>query len=107
MSDCFDSEIYIPNINESSSVDYVLKELELFNDNERNQVIDNLKEVELNIGIKKLLMIIEMSRQDVDNKMEKFVDTIKAVNTIETTKNYQKIGGIINGNINEIQLNDI
>src|SRR3954451_4471443 len=73
MSDCFNSEIYVPNIDKLSSVDHVLKELNLFNDDERNQAISNLKEVKLNIGIKKLLMVIEMCRQDVDDKVKKFV----------------------------------
>ncbi|CAG8670850.1 18051_t:CDS:10 [Dentiscutata erythropus] len=77
MSDCFNSEIYVPNITELSSVDVVLKELALFSDEERNQALNALKQggVELRIGIKKLLTIIEMSRQDVD-KVDKFISTI-------------------------------
>ncbi|CAG8566803.1 17083_t:CDS:2, partial [Dentiscutata heterogama] len=77
MSDCFNSEIYVPNITELSSVDVVLKELALFNDEERNRALNALKQggVEMRIGIKKLLTIIEMSRQDVD-KVDKFVSTI-------------------------------
>ncbi|CAG8616139.1 9277_t:CDS:10 [Funneliformis mosseae] len=77
MSDCFNSEIYVPNIVELSCVDFVLKELTLFNDDERNRALSALQQdgFNLNIGIKKLLMIIEMSRQDVD-KVDKFVSTI-------------------------------
>ncbi|RIA79766.1 P-loop containing nucleoside triphosphate hydrolase protein [Glomus cerebriforme] len=104
MSDCFNSEIYVPNIKELSSVDHILKELKLFDDNEKDRAISDLKEVKLNIGIKKLLMMIEMSRQDVDNKVEKFVDTIKAVNTTEIIKNRR---GNISENVNEYQLNEI
>ncbi|CAI2191442.1 11013_t:CDS:10, partial [Funneliformis geosporum] len=77
MSDCFNSEIYVPNIVELSFVDFVLEELALFNDDERNRALGALQQdgFNLNIGIKKLLMIIEMSRQDVD-KVDKFVSTI-------------------------------
>jgi vesicle-fusing ATPase len=80
MSDCFNSEIYVPSIDNLLSVDHVLKELKLFNDDERNKALSDLKEVELNIGVKKLLMIIEMCRQDVDDRVKKFVETIKSVN---------------------------
>ncbi|CAG8486068.1 1360_t:CDS:10 [Acaulospora morrowiae] len=76
MSDCFNSEIYVPNITDLSSIDVVLRELSLFNEDERSRVLDKLAgQVELKIGIKKLLMIIEMCRQDVD-KVEKFTNTI-------------------------------
>ncbi|GBB92896.1 hypothetical protein RclHR1_20770002 [Rhizophagus clarus] len=99
MSDCFNSEIYVPNVNELESVDHVLKELKLFDDYEREQAISGLEGVELNIGIKKLLMIIEMCRQDVENRVEKFVDTIKALNVTEST-NYRREN--INGSIGSI-----
>lgn len=104
MSDCFNSKIYVPNVSGLTSVDHVLEELKLFNDDERNQAISELEGVELNIGIKKLLMIIEMCRQDVENRVKKFVDTIKANNTSEFINNHR---GIINGSINENQFNDL
>ncbi|RHZ57043.1 hypothetical protein Glove_395g6 [Diversispora epigaea] len=80
MSDCFNSEIYVPHISELSAVDTVLQELTLFNDEERIRVLEILQEdeIKLKIGIKKLLMIIEMSRQDVD-KVDKFVSTIMGI----------------------------
>ncbi|CAG8562114.1 4008_t:CDS:10 [Diversispora eburnea] len=80
MSDCFNSEIYVPHISELTAVDIVLQELTLFNDEERKRVLEILQEdeIKLKIGIKKLLMIIEMSRQDVD-KVDKFVSTIMGI----------------------------
>nr|CAG8448754.1 3914_t:CDS:10 [Entrophospora candida] len=78
MSDCFNSEIEVPNINDLNSIEIVLKELALFNNDEREQALEILRQnhlIKINIGIKKLLMIIEMSRQDVD-KVDKFVSTI-------------------------------
>ena len=104
MSDCFNSKIYVPNVSELDSVNHVLEELELFNDDERKQAKSELEGVELNIGIKKLLMIIEMCRQDAENRVKKFVDTIKANNTSEFINNHR---GNINGSINENQFNDL
>jgi vesicle-fusing ATPase len=52
--------------------------MELFNDQERSDALIELGTVEnmtLSIGVKKLLMVIEMARQDVD-KVNKFVNTI-------------------------------
>src|SRR5436190_18681777 len=85
--DYFNAEIEIPNIKEVPFVDHVLKDLELFNDDERNQAKGKLEILQkkgnfnLNIGIKRLLMVIEMSRQDSDNKVDKFVTTIEDLNT--------------------------
>ncbi|CAB4477536.1 uncharacterized protein OCT59_013110 [Rhizophagus irregularis] len=107
MSDCFNSKIYVPNVSELDSVNHVLEELKLFNDDERKQAKSELEGVELNIGIKKLLMIIEMCRQDAENsenRVKKFVDTIKANNTSEFINNHR---GNINGSINENQFNDL
>lgn len=55
--------------------------MELFNDQERSDALIELGTVEnmtLSIGVKKLLMVIEMARQDVD-KVNKFVNTISAL----------------------------
>ncbi|CAG8702218.1 11086_t:CDS:10, partial [Ambispora leptoticha] len=79
MIDCFNSEIYVPNVTDLTSVDAVLRELDLFNDQDRQRALQTLAEngfdKKLSIGIKKLLMIIEMSKQDVD-RVDKFVTTL-------------------------------
>lgn len=79
MLDSFDSEIYVPSIKSLSSIDIVLKEIELFSDSDRSYVMKSLsKELESNyvsIGVKKLLMIAEMARQD-DDKVSKFISTL-------------------------------
>ncbi|CAG8623141.1 6200_t:CDS:10 [Ambispora gerdemannii] len=79
MIDCFNSEIYVPNITDLTSVEIVLRELSLFNDQDRQRALDFLRQSgidkKLTIGIKKLLMIIEMSRQDVD-RVDKFTTTL-------------------------------
>jgi len=79
MLDSFDAEIYVPSIKSLSSIDIVLKEIELFSDSERAYVMKNIsQEIQSNyvsIGVKKLLMIAEMARQD-DDKVSKFVSTL-------------------------------
>jgi vesicle-fusing ATPase len=82
MTDEFSAEIYVPTITSLEGVDTVLQQLELFNDAERQRALSILKQAnmdqKLTIGVKKLLMIIEMARQDEDN-VEKFVNTILAL----------------------------
>jgi len=79
MLDSFNAEIYVPSIKSLSSIDIVLKEIDLFSDSERAYVMENIRhEIKSNyvsIGIKKLLMIAEMARQD-DDKVSKFVSTL-------------------------------
>ena len=77
MGDAFNAVLEVPNITTLESIDFVLKEVKLFNtDFDRIKALEILKRSgranSINIGIKKLLMIIEMARQDVD-KMDKFV----------------------------------
>jgi len=70
----------VPTIMDLLSVEIVLKELDLFDNNERNEALNRLQQEgidqkTLSIGVKKLLMITEMCRQDVD-KVDKFVNTL-------------------------------
>ncbi|KAJ8660277.1 hypothetical protein O0I10_004139 [Lichtheimia ornata] len=79
MADAFNSEIYVPTITSLEGIDIVLQQLGLFTDAERQRTMSLLQqagmEQRLAIGIKKLLMVIEMARQDAD-KIEKFVNTL-------------------------------
>ncbi|KAI9315985.1 P-loop containing nucleoside triphosphate hydrolase protein [Dichotomocladium elegans] len=79
MADAFDSDIYVPTITSLQGVDIVLQQLGLFTDAERQRTMALLQQAgmdeKLAIGIKKLLMVIEMARQDTD-KIEKFVNTL-------------------------------
>ncbi|KAK9711822.1 transport between ER and Golgi ATPase protein [Basidiobolus ranarum] len=79
MIDAFNADIYVPNITDLSAVDVVLKELSLFNEHEHQSALNSLQQElqnrNLSIGIKKLLNVIEMARQDVD-KVEKLVATM-------------------------------
>lgn len=80
MADVFNAEIKVPNITDLSAVEKVVQEIKLFNDGEHRKAFEMLSqcnlEGKLTLGIKKLLMISEMARQDVD-KVEKFVGTVQ------------------------------
>jgi vesicle-fusing ATPase len=82
MTDEFSAELYVPSITSLEGIDIVLQQLELFEDSERERAISILQQAnmdqKLTIGIKKLLMIIEMARQDED-KVDKFVNTVLAL----------------------------
>ncbi|KAI9494540.1 P-loop containing nucleoside triphosphate hydrolase protein [Zychaea mexicana] len=79
MTEAFNSQIYVPTITTLEGIDIVLQQLGLFTDNERQRTMSLLEQAGMEnkvaIGVKKLLMIIEMARQDAD-KIEKFVNTL-------------------------------
>jgi vesicle-fusing ATPase len=82
MTEEFSAEIYVPTIKNLESVDVVLQQLELFDDMERSRALTILGKANMDqklaIGVKKLLMIIEMARQD-ENKVDKFVNALLAL----------------------------
>ncbi|KAJ3395955.1 transport between ER and Golgi ATPase protein [Lobulomyces angularis] len=77
--DAFNTDLYVPNIVDLNSVSKVIEELQLFNQNDLNRSLSILRDGgigdNLSVGVKKLLMISEMARQDVD-KVDKFVSTL-------------------------------
>lgn len=85
LSETFDSEIYVPPITSITSLDRILREVELFpNESQRQDAIRMLTEAgfstrgdgssRLQIGIKKLLSIIEMARQEPDSVAERLLN---------------------------------
>lgn len=83
MSDIFDSQIHIPSITDLRSLEMVLKDAELFtSSSDRRQAMGMLEQAgfgvegRLNIGIKKLLSIIEMARQEPEQGAERLVSAI-------------------------------
>lgn len=78
----FSNEIYIPPINTIEGIEIVLQTVDLFTEAEHHQAMSYLRQSSIEdriaIGIKKLLMIIEMARQDED-KVGKFVSAILAL----------------------------
>ncbi|KAJ3309613.1 transport between ER and Golgi ATPase protein [Blyttiomyces sp. JEL0837] len=76
LMEVFNAQVYVPNIQDLKSIDL---ELGLFNDSERRRVWQMIQssgsDLKFSISIKKLIMVAETSRQDVD-KVEKFVNTL-------------------------------
>ncbi|KAJ9118952.1 hypothetical protein QFC24_005918 [Naganishia onofrii] len=73
MADTFDADINVPAINDLESVENIIRDVELFDDDQGVQHAMNLLrqaglggEGKLNIGVKKLLSMTEMARQDPD-----------------------------------------
>ncbi|CAO3634178.1 unnamed protein product [Cunninghamella blakesleeana] len=84
--DAFATEIKVPPITSLNEVDIVLQEMNLFNDQQQMRALNELKsmsDIRLSIGIKKLLMVIEMARQDSDS-VGKFVETIRDICQIKS-----------------------
>ncbi|TPX30795.1 hypothetical protein SmJEL517_g05720 [Synchytrium microbalum] len=82
--DVFNSEIYVPTVTDLRSLDYVVNSIQLFKtESDRQRAMSMLKQqgmdTKLSIGIKKLLMVAEMARQDVD-LVDKFVYAITVEN---------------------------
>ncbi|KAG6850645.1 hypothetical protein H0H93_010838 [Arthromyces matolae] len=85
----FDSEFNVPPITTLAALDSVLRQVELFSSSqERHQVIKELQqsgfeggdlEIKFRIGIKKLLSVIEMARQEPDNVAQRLVKALMEV----------------------------
>ncbi|KAI9295448.1 vesicular-fusion protein SEC18 [Neoconidiobolus thromboides FSU 785] len=81
LAEAFDTELYVPNLKELSEVETVVKHLELFSNQEHEDAFKQLKEMgndKIDLGVKKLLMTVEMARQDVD-KVDKFVSSLSGL----------------------------
>ncbi|KAL8175658.1 UNVERIFIED_CONTAM: hypothetical protein K2H54_002847 [Gekko kuhli] len=78
MLDAFSTTVHIPNI---ASGDHLMEALELlgsFKDKERITIAQNVKGRKVWIGIKKLLMLIEMSLQmDPEYRVRKFLALLR------------------------------
>jgi len=83
MNEVFDSEIRVPPISTLSSLERVVKEVELFStSDERRRAMGMLEQAgfgsegRLNVGVKKLLSVIEMARQDPQDVAEKLTGAL-------------------------------
>ena len=79
MSDAFNSDIYVPNVTDVKEISIILQDLKVFDDLGRKQVLTRLMQSgaanKMSIGVKKLLMLVEMARQDED-PVERFIQSI-------------------------------
>ncbi|KAK7696285.1 hypothetical protein QCA50_000939 [Cerrena zonata] len=87
LSESFDAELRVPPISSLRSLAYVLDEVQLFSRrDEREQAIHMLEQAgfggedetssRLNIGIKKLLNVIEMARQEPENVADRLTTSL-------------------------------
>ncbi|KAJ3105567.1 transport between ER and Golgi ATPase protein [Phlyctochytrium planicorne] len=78
LTEAFNAQIYVPTVRDLRSVEIVAEELKLFNDFEKRTAMKALYDAgvgeKISVSIKKLLMVTETARQDVD-KVDKFVTT--------------------------------
>jgi vesicle-fusing ATPase len=87
-NESFDSELRVPPISELRSVEVVLREVQLFpSSDERRRAMDMLRQAglagsddggrgTLNIGIKKLLSMTEMARQEPEAVAERLTTAL-------------------------------
>lgn len=86
MSEAFDSELRVPPISSLRSLEFVLREVELFpSGDERRAAVRMLAEAGfgaeddvngMHIGIKKLLSVVEMARQEPDNVAQRLTSAL-------------------------------
>ncbi|KAJ3053761.1 transport between ER and Golgi ATPase protein [Rhizophlyctis rosea] len=76
LTDAFNEEIYVRNVEDLQGVDMVLRTLAVFGDRERDRSIQTLRsaglESRIGVGIKRLIMMADMASRDED-KVDKFV----------------------------------
>ncbi|XP_069490263.1 vesicle-fusing ATPase isoform X2 [Ambystoma mexicanum] len=78
MLDAFSTTIAVPNITTGEQLMEALELLGNFKDNERAVIAQHVKGTKVGIGIKKLLMLIEMSLQmDPEYRVSKFLALLK------------------------------
>ena len=87
LSENFDSELRIPPVSSLRALEYVIQEVELFpSDQHRKRAMRMLEDAgfgsrddlspKLQIGIKKLLSVVEMARQEPENVAERLTSAL-------------------------------
>ena len=75
----FDAEIPVPNVSALRDLNEILKSVEAFDDNTRHAILAELETLtrskDVKVGIKRILSILETSRQDND-PARRFVDLL-------------------------------
>lgn len=89
MVELFDSQIRVPPISNLRSLEIVLKEVELFrSSDERRRAMGMLDQAgfagegRLNVGIKRLLSVIEMARQEPEEVSERLVTALMGLDSM-------------------------
>jgi len=75
----FDAEIPVPTVTNLRDLNEILKSVKAFDDKARQGILEELESItnskEVKVGIKKILSILETSRQD-ENSARRFVDLL-------------------------------
>ncbi|XP_042199266.1 vesicle-fusing ATPase [Callorhinchus milii] len=87
MMDVFSTNIHIPNITTGEQLIEALELLSRFDDRERSRISQHVKGKAVWIGIKKLMMIIEMSLQmGTEHRVDKFLLLLKEEGSAPSTR---------------------
>lgn len=87
MLDAFSTTIHIPNISRGEQLLKALEELDSFEDKERASIAKAVKGQHMWIGIKKLVMLIEMAAQmDPEYRVAKFLSLLKEEGALGSNK---------------------
>lgn len=90
MLDAFSTTIHIPNISTGEHLVEALELLGSFQDNERAIIAKEVKDKRVWIGIKKLLMLIEMSLQmHPEYRVSKFLELLREEGALDNSKNFR------------------
>ena len=75
----FDSDIPVPNVNTHQELEYILKQTEVFSEQEIGRALSEIQETtrseDVGVGIKKILLGLETAKQD-QNKAERFAGVV-------------------------------
>ena len=75
----FDAEIPVPTVSNLKDLDAILKSVNAFNDTARHHILQEIQNRtashDVKVGIKKILSILETSRQD-DDVSNRFIDLL-------------------------------
>ncbi|XP_075702653.1 vesicle-fusing ATPase [Rhinoderma darwinii] len=89
MLDAFSTTIHVPNICTGEHLMEALELLGSFKDNERSIIAQHVKGKKVYLGIKKLLMLIEMSMQmDPEYRVSKFLALLKEEAAVPARRDY-------------------
>ena len=89
MAESFDSQIRIPPVSSPRAVDVILDDVRLFNTyEEKRRALAMLEQAgfggenSVNVGVKKLLSVIEMARQEEDGRAERLVAELRNLHSV-------------------------
>ncbi|XP_065661113.1 vesicle-fusing ATPase [Hydra vulgaris] len=71
--DCFNATIYVPAIKDVVYMTNILRELNVFNNDELREIESEMEQGNFVVSLKKLISLAEMAKQSDDSKVVKFI----------------------------------